>query len=566
MPKNFKNRGGLNKKHSNPASTTHRIHAASQRKYKENVIAPRNFLRRVSTAERLAVNDYDLKRPNQISVRESIPSSIFLIDAPVSDVLNIKYNVAHGSWFRSDGTINEVYDTWVNRLADIHSGYMTSTTGKRGDLKPHFFKTDPQYDGFLHLTNCLMPWDSDAMRIAYSNGIISDDELCNFEESLKNILFSEKFQKIVSGQSAKYLLILVALLFHVIGGVLHIHPVLIKTMPLLFRRADNTLVTKSKAPGGGRRSQGAKWIGGERMGTIGTSGKLIVQSAGPAICGAVALRTLGLPPPVEFGKDWGRLDFVLKCRAGLKSDNHEISSEAAEDAASEVCCDLYVARKIREEILRFCEQKPEFAKLRQQLIDDHKAWRHKLDDLIKEYLIGDDYRDMVKAQNDLINNQRNLEAKEKALVVQTDELKSMEVSIKLREAYILSQEDELKKRRSEIEAISGRISEKTTSYSAQNSIISNTFFAIQKKNEFDSDFLTRGVFALSAQNSGQHKIEYLPFLTLDFKNYVQRLISKAREDKLDPRELRLLQRAADFTGVDSTALQLIEKSFRHGLT
>ncbi len=566
MPGDFKNRGGLNKKHSNPASTTHRIHAASQRKYKENVIAPRNFLRRVSTAERLAVNGYELKRPNQISDTESIPASIFLIDAPVSNFLKIDYDSAKGSWFRGEREINEVYDTWLDRLADIHSGYMTSILGKRGDSKPHFFKKEPQYDCFVHLTNCLMPWDSEAIRIAYSSGIISDDELCNFEESIRILCFSKKYQSIVSGPSANKLLNLVALLFHVIGGVIHIHPVLIKTMPLLFRRADNSLVPKSKAPGGGRRSQGAKWLGGERMGTIGTTGKLIVQSAGPAICGAVALRTLGLPPPVEFGKDWGRLDFILKCRAGLKTDNHEISSEAAEDEASEVCCDLYMARKIREEILRICEQNHEFAKLRQRLVDDHRAWRQKLDEMIKEYLIGDNYRDMVKAQNDLIINQRSLEAKEKALVIQTDDLKTKEASIKLREAYILSQEDELKKRRSEIEAISGRIIEKTTSYSAQNSIISNTFFAIQRKNEFDSDFLTRGVFALSAQNSGQHKIEYLPFLTLDFKNYVQRLISKAREDKLDPRELRLLQRAADFTGVDSTALQLIEKSFRHGLT
>lgn len=314
----------------------HLKHAAGQKEYKEGIIYWTKYQKMVSRVIREAEQVHGIiARGDKPQCPSWLQDRLYLVDPPHGPKFKLNNS---GKWHASyDAAIES---GWLDKMSEVYSGYRPKWGGKI-----EFYKNFEQ--AIYYVSDCMTFWDSDAIIASAANEIISEKQIDDFILSRLHFYQSPEFIERISGKGNPALQ-LVALSAHFHDGVVHLHPAYLISMPLLFKRSWGEYVTKSFAPKGGRRSKGSGWSGGERLGKIGQTGKLIIEAAGPALAGAVAVRTAGLSSDYKLNPTWNKLHFVLEDRAYIKSDKiDELISKA-----SDRCYDLFCAKEMIEELNR----------------------------------------------------------------------------------------------------------------------------------------------------------------------------------------------------------------------
>ena len=266
----------------------------------------------------------------------------------------------------------------MNELGRTHAGYPSGAKGKNGWIKPEFFEVRP--DGgkdmrFYEGTFTLPAWDSFALSDSCRAGEVSAGEFDEFLQAILRRLTDGDLEERVSC-GVDHRLRLVALSVHAMDGTLHVHPVFLKTEVLAYQKGDGRLLPAGheEIPGGGRRKKGEGWVGGSRLGRIGSDGKLVTNPLGPAGCSASALREAKIPPGIQHGDNWDLHEMMLKSRSGAAPDGKPSKIKGQEGRAREDKLgepyDNFGCGVLRQAIRDLADRNAKFRERREKLIAD----------------------------------------------------------------------------------------------------------------------------------------------------------------------------------------------------
>lgn len=288
----------------------------------------------------------------------------------------------------------EEFRPMLEKLGDWYSCYK----GTRKDEPQVFFDVREQSRGltardgrFAYATATVPKWDTDSIQASVEAGELPADivkQLCakmdqwGLTEGQKYFSAGAEKQLLYSGGDA-----------HLDDGSIHYHLRLLKASRSGYRRADGTLEPRSKAPKRGRPRAGEGWEAGERLGLVAANGHLALNTLGPAMCAADALREEGFQPPLMFrdlddaqGTEWalhkraiqrrteGGFSYVDK-KSGKTVWVPETGVRAGPDGhgIGVMPGDMMASRYFRQLVRELAERVPAFKVRRDALIAKAKA-------------------------------------------------------------------------------------------------------------------------------------------------------------------------------------------------
>ncbi len=204
---------------------------------------------------------------------------------------------------------------WITSVGDWHSSYPTGSMKKPREFYP---LTEPgngrvgQDGRFWYRVDTLPAWDTQALADGMAAGEVPASD---FEDILRKYDAWAATEGVrLASCGAERPLVHSGTDFHLQDGSLHAHPRGPKSAPSWYERADGSKQPRSEAPTRGRARKGEGWRGGERLGLIDTDGRLVLNTLGPSLVAADAWREAGLPPPADYGDDWGFQDRIIASR------------------------------------------------------------------------------------------------------------------------------------------------------------------------------------------------------------------------------------------------------------
>lgn len=257
-------------------------------------------------------------------------------------------------------------------IGDWHSGYRL----KSGTVE--FFQYPKCFGGAgsrradlrFHTSTITLPaWDSKALSAALKNDDLRPQEMLELLDKMHRYLASDDHISAISCGAVRPLVYFM-LFVHPQNGEFHIHPCYLKTTPLGFQKSDGSVLPRSGVPNRGRRKQGERWMGGERLGLIGSKGQLVTNPAGPSLCAADAMREEDVALPIRSGGNSDFLDDKLKRRTNgdVEKMQGAPNSPRMRDKGLGLPYDLLASRQFRSLVRELATKFPRFKAIRDNTI------------------------------------------------------------------------------------------------------------------------------------------------------------------------------------------------------
>lgn len=275
------------------------------------------------------------------------------------------------AWRRfGNGELGQLHQCFED-VGKWHSGY-AARQGLAGAMKPEWYAhTDSVDNRFYQGTLTLPQWDSEALSESLKEGEVSAAEFNGLLDRLLLRLTDGKFESLVScGQRGR--MVMTGLFVHPQDGVIHLHPVFLRSARLAFLKNDGRMLPACLAPKGGRRAKGEGWVGGEPLGFKPSKGQWVTNSIGVALCAADALKKEKIPPPRQYGYDWRWLHLLITERmkgtfAKKKGDGRTRSLGLGTPY------DLWGSRVLRQEVRSLAQRNVAFRIRREGKIAEARA-------------------------------------------------------------------------------------------------------------------------------------------------------------------------------------------------
>jgi hypothetical protein len=289
-------------------------------------------------------------------------------------------------WRRFENGELEPLHQCFEDLGKWHSGY-AARQGVTGAMKPEWYAhTDNSDMRFYQGTLTLPQWDSEALSESLKEGEVSAAAFNGLLDRLRLRLTDGKFEKLVScGQSRR--MVMTGIFVHPQDGVIHLHPVFLRSSRLAFLKNDGRLLPACMAPKGGRRTKGEGWVGGDPLGFKPSKGQWVTNSIGVALCAADALKKEKIPPPRQNGDDWLWLHRIITERmkgslAKKKGDRR------ARSLGLGTPYDLWGSRVLRQEVRSLGQQNVAFRIRRERKIAEAKATQEATNQCMVDVVAG----------------------------------------------------------------------------------------------------------------------------------------------------------------------------------